>query len=105
MNKNFIHLWKEHTVQRIGENKTFLQVGRAQSGVVFALTLPVTTEHSLSRCMSIRTLGSCPGRTATGILHNGPEDLVNRCRAIGTEINLQLGATLLNLLSSYFEHL
>jgi hypothetical protein len=77
-----------HDVQRIGENKTFLQVGRAQSGVDFALTLPVTTEHSLSRCMSIRKLGSCPGRIETGILHSG-----------------QFGATLLNLVSSYFEHL
>lgn len=49
---------ERRTSQRIGEKRTFLQLPRAQVGVDLDLTLPVTTEHSFSKCMSIRTFGS-----------------------------------------------
>jgi hypothetical protein len=64
---------------RMGEKRTFLQLGRVQTGRVLALlSLPVVTGHSLSKCSSMRTFGSCPGRAATGVEHNGPTGYVNQ---------------------------
>jgi len=64
------------TSQTMGENNTFLQVGRAQCGVEDAdfaeADLPVVMGHSRSRCSSIRMFGSWPSLRATGVLHSGP---------------------------------
>jgi len=56
----------------MGEKRTFLQFPFAHTRDVFALALPVITEHSLVKCMSIRIFGSCPGGIATGLLHKEP---------------------------------
>ena len=85
LDKSNQHLNKEQrTSQRIGEKRTFLQLPLAQVGVDFDLTLPVTTEHSLSRCMFIRIFGSWPGRTATGVLQRGPnrKSHMNTCNRL-----------------------
>ncbi len=67
------HREKPLTSQRIGENRTLPQLGRAQWGVDLALLdLPVMTEHSVLIWRSMRMLGSCPGGMATGVLHRGP---------------------------------
>lgn len=63
----------------MGEKRTFLQATLAQTGIVLALPdLPVMTEQSLVRWSSIRTLGSWPGRTATGVLQSGPGEVSER---------------------------
>ena len=62
----------------MGEKSTLPHFGRAQWGVVLALPdLPVMTEHSLLKCRSMRTFGSCPGGMATGVLQSGPDPNVS----------------------------
>jgi hypothetical protein len=69
----FIDKCQQRTSHRMGEKRTFLQPPRAQIGIVLAFPdFPVMTEQSLLKCSSMRTLGSCPGRIATGVLQSGP---------------------------------
>ena len=81
------HKEEWHTSQRIGEKRTFLQLPLAQMGVDFDLALPVTTEHSFSKCMSIRTFGSWPGRIATGVLQSGPSGKCYMSRYIAVSLD------------------
>lgn len=60
-----------HLSQRMGAKSTFPHFARAHTGVDFFWDLPVMTEHSELMWASMRMLGSCPGGTATGVLHRG----------------------------------
>lgn len=57
---------KRRTSQRIDANRTFPQLALLQRGVDDLAVLPVRTEQSVSKCLSMRMLGSSPGGIAMG---------------------------------------
>ncbi len=96
------------TSQRMGAKRTLPHFGRAHRGVEEDFFLPVRTEQSVSKCLSMRMLGSSPAGMAIGTLQNGPEKRVcslSRRKPSKMERYTQSGATLLCLCSSNLSQL
>ena len=81
---------REHTSHRMGANRTLPHFGLAHRGVEDDFCLPVSTGQSVSKCFSMRMLGSSPAGMAMGILQKGP---IGHMCSLSRSLILDIGIT------------
>lgn len=81
---------KRHTSHRMGANNSLPHFGLAHRGVEEVFCLPVRTEQSVSKCLSMRMLGSSPAGIAIGTLQKGPEKQACLSRKIENPMSIVL---------------